>query len=268
MLMPSALSSCDLSHPPVTRLQSSLFASPPASPPTTPHTTLGTIVNSCRALQTMLSTPPPMPAQLEPLPTPPMTHAPFPPIKMRLRPRPQNANGDRDQRLRIRKRTTAPPRGLNKRRRALEDDMGRDDDVDSDLDIGNSDVEEPEDTRHTTPTPSTPKRARIAPADLPRGLERSDFHDLHEPTAEETTKEGTGVEQEVDGERWSVEDDRVLVELICEKLKLSRSEWQECARMVGKSENGAERRWKTLIRNGDVSVKSRARRGKVHGTWG
>ncbi|KAI0398920.1 hypothetical protein F4802DRAFT_591593 [Xylaria palmicola] len=267
MLMPSALSSCDLSRPPVTRLQSSLFASPPASPPTSPQTTFGTLVNSCRALQSMLTTPPPMPAQLAPLPTPPMGDAPFPPIKMRLRPRPQNTTGERDQRLRIRKRTTAPPRGLNKRRRAPEDDMGRYDDIDSDLDISNSDVEEAEDTRHTTPTPTTPKRARIAPADLPRGLERSDYHDLHEPTEEETQKDGTGVEEE-GGERWSVEDDRVLVELICEKLKLSRSEWQECARKVGKSENGVERRWKSLVRSGDIGVKSRARRGRVHGTWG
>lgn len=167
----------------------------------------------------------------------------------------------------IRKRAMPPPRGINKRRRALDDDMGRDDDIDSDLDISNSDVDEVEDARQATPTPTTPKRARIAPADLPRGLERSDYHDLHEPTDEDSQKEGTGVEEEEDGERWSLEDDRVLVELIFEKLKLSRSEWQECARRIGKSENGAERRWKTLLRNGDVGVKTRARRGKLHGTW-
>ncbi|KAI1168428.1 hypothetical protein F5B18DRAFT_279430 [Nemania serpens] len=267
MLMPSALSSCGLSHPPVTRLQSSLFASPPASPPTSPHTTFSTIANSCRALQSMMTTPPPMPSQLQPLPTPPMAHAPFSPIKMRLRPRPQNTSEDRS-RMRIRKRTVAPPRGVHKRRRASDDDMGRDDDIDSELDISGTDVDEPEDTRLAIPAPTTPKRARIAPANLPRGLERSDFHDLHEPAEEEVKKEGTGVEEEVDGERWSLEDDRVLVELICEKLKLSKSEWQECARRVGKSENGAERRWKTLIRNGEIGVKSRARRGKVHGTWG
>lgn len=267
MLMPSALSSCDLSRPPNTRLQSSLFASPPASPPTSPHSTFGTIVNSCRALQSMLSTAPPTTSQREPLPTPPLGHAPFPPTKMRLRPRPQNATGDRIQRMGIRKRSMPPPRGINKRRRALDDDMGRDDDIDSDLDLSNSDVDESEDARQTTPTPTTPKRARIAPADLPRGLGRSDYHDLHEPTEEDSRKEGTSVEEEEDGERWSLEDDHVLVELIFEKLKLSRSEWQECARRIGKSENGAERRWKTLIRNGDVGVKTRARRGKLHGTW-
>ncbi|KAI0965204.1 hypothetical protein F4678DRAFT_340203 [Xylaria arbuscula] len=274
MLMPSALSSCDMSRPPVTRLQSSLFASPPASPPSNPHTAFGTIVHSCRALQSMLRSPQLVPTQslqppLSTLPTPPMGHAPFPPIKMRLRPRPQGTAGNRDERMKIRKRTPAPPRGINKRRRPLDDDMGRDDDVDSDLDISNNtDVEEEGDARQTTPTPTTPKRARIAPADLPRGLERSDYHGVHEPTEAETSKEGTGVEEEEDGERWSLEDDRVLVELICEKLKLSKSEWQECARRVGKSENGVERRWRTLTRNGDIGVKSRTRRGRVHGTWG
>jgi hypothetical protein len=150
----------------------------------------------------------------------------------------------------------------------MDDDMGRDDDIDSDLDITSADAEDPEDTRQTTPTPTTPKRARIAPEIMPRGLDRSDFHSLHEPTEEETKKEGTEVEEEEDGESWSIEDDRVLVELILGKLNLTKSEWQECARRVGKGENGAERRWKSLMRNGDVVVKSRARRGKVHGTWG
>jgi hypothetical protein len=193
--------------------------------------------------------------------------APLPPIKMRLRSRATNNNSNQE-RLKIRKRT-APPRGANKRRRAIDDDMGRDDDVDSDLDISsNGDDGELEDVRETTPTPSTPKRARIAPEVIPRGLGRSDFHDLHEPTEEESKKQGTEVEEEEDGEFWSIEDDRVLVELVLEKLKLSKSEWQECARRVGKGEHGVERRWKSLLRHGDVGVKSRPRRGKVHGTWG
>jgi len=196
-----------------------------------------------------------------------MGHAPLAPIKMRLRSQATNNHGGQE-RLKIRKRT-APPRGANKRRRAIDDDMGRDDDVDSDLDISNSsDYGESEDVRQTTPTPATPKRARIAPENIPRGLARSDFHNLHEPTEEETEKQGTEVEEEEDGEFWSIEDDRVLVELVLEKLKLSKSEWQECARRVGKGEHGIERRWKSLLRHGDVGVKSRLRRGKVHGTWG
>jgi hypothetical protein len=217
----------------------------------------------------MLTTPPSMSPRLEPLLTPPMGHAPFTPTKMRLRSRTQTPNSNQSQRLKIRKRTSMPPRGLNKRRRAIDDDMGRDDDIDSDLDISNDDMEESVDARQTTPMPTTPKRARIAPISLPLGLQPLDYHELHEPTEEETKKEGTEVEGERDGEQWSLEDDRVLVELILEKLKLSKSEWQECARRIGKGDHGAERRWKTLVRNGDIEVKPRAfRRGKMHGTWG
>ncbi|KAI2626213.1 hypothetical protein GGS21DRAFT_530595 [Xylaria nigripes] len=260
MLLPSAISPCDLSHPPSTRPQSSLIASPPASPTASSHTTFDTIVNSCRTLQSILTTAP-TPAHPDLLPTPPLSHAPLPPVKMRLRSRPPNTNGSQTRRLKIRKRTTVPHRSVNKRRRLPGDDLDGEDDIDSDSD-GNI-----EDAWQTTAAPSTPKRARIAPETLPRGLERADFHDLHEPTEEDKNKEGTEIEEEADGEPWSIEDDRVLVELIFEKLKLSRSEWQECARRVGKSENGAERRWKTLIRNGDIGVKARARRGKIHDTW-
>ncbi|KAI1436111.1 hypothetical protein GGR50DRAFT_652768 [Xylaria sp. CBS 124048] len=276
MLLPSALSSCDLSHQQTTRLQASPFASPPASPPTiSSPTTLETIVNSCRALHSMMKAPA-VPAQLDPLPTPPMDHAPFPPIRMRVRSRTPDTNSTQSQRLKIRKRSTMAPRGANKRRRAPEDyyymDREDDDDEDgSDSDDlsfgGDAHGSERETVRRSRCAPSTPKRARIAPENLPRGLQRSDFHDIHEPTEEETSKEGTAVEKEANGEPWSIEDDRVLVELIFEKLKLSRTEWQECARRIGKSENGVERRWKTLIRNGNIGVNGRARRSKVHGTW-
>ncbi|KAI8628145.1 hypothetical protein F5Y19DRAFT_438320 [Xylariaceae sp. FL1651] len=273
MLMPSALSSCDFSHAPVTRLQTSLFASPPASPPTNTHSTFGNIVSSCRALQSMLTAPPPMSssestvALLDPLPTPPMTYTPLPQIKMRLRPRKQDANGELIPRKKVVKRPAAPPRGANKRRRAIDDDMGPNDDIDSDLDISSPDAETQDDKEEDAFRPSTPKRARIAPESMPLGLERSDFHDLHMPTEEESNKEGTGVEIEADGEPWSIEDDRVLVELILEKLKLSKSDWQECARSLGKDRTSVGRRWKSLMVNGEVGLKSRTRRSKIHSTW-
>ncbi|KAI1815202.1 hypothetical protein GGS20DRAFT_584778 [Poronia punctata] len=271
MLMPSALSSCDISRPPVTRLQSSLMASPPASPPPSAQTTIGTIVNSCRALQSMLTIPPPTSERPKTLPTPPMPHAPLPPpLKMRLRSRTPGNNGNQE-RLKIRRRQN-PPRGANKRRRAIGDDMGRDNYVDSDPDISDSDIDTDNEAsinmRQSTPTPTTPKRARIAPESIPLGLGRSDFHKLHEPSEEEKKKEGTELDLEEDGELWSIEDDRVLVELVIEKLRLSKTEWQECARRVGKGEHGVERRWKSLLRMGDVGVRSRLRRGKLHGTWG
>ncbi|KAI0111419.1 hypothetical protein F4814DRAFT_354523 [Daldinia grandis] len=268
MLMPSALS-CDSSHPPVTRLQSALFASPPASPPTSAHnSTLGNIFQSCRALQSMLTAPATIPSndsidtRRDPLPTPPMAHTALPPLKLRLRSRKTDKNGEVLPRKRVVKRSAAPPRGANKRRRAVEDDMGRDEDMDSDLEISGSDNEE------SSARPSTPKRARLAPEVIPLGLGRGDFHNLHSTRGEESMVEGTEVEVEADGEQWSKEDDRILVELVLEKLKLSKTDWQDCARSLGKDRGSIGRRWRSLMINGDVGLKpSRSRRSKLHSTW-
>ncbi|XXG99242.1 hypothetical protein Hte_005579 [Hypoxylon texense] len=279
MLMPSALS-CESSHPPVTRLQSALFASPPASPPTSAQhgSTFGNIFNSCRALQSMLTTPATipshdsLPAPRDPLPTPPMAHTALPPLKLRLRSRKADAGGEAIPRKKVVKRPAAPPRGINKRRRAVEDDMGRDDDIDSDLEIGaahNHHDQSQQEADESSFRPSTPKRARIAPEVIPLGLERNDFHNLHTSSGgEESAVEGTEVEVEADGENWSKEDDRILVELVLEKLKLSKTDWQDCARSLGKDRSSIGRRWRSLMINGDVGLKSsRSRRGKIHSTW-
>jgi hypothetical protein len=218
------------------------------------------------------------------LPTPPMAHAMLPtqPLKLRLRSRrPDNYNNNHGAgsgsgdvtlgRRRIVKRS--PPRGALKRRRADYDDM------DSDMDISSSSSDRDVDASG----PRTPKRARIAPEVMPLGLDRSDFHRLQEledeaaaledeePSAATTrhvnAEENGQGEVEADGEEWSTEDDRVLVELVLEKLKLTKTDWQECARSLGKDRMSIGRRWKSLMVNGDVGLKSRSRRGKIHGTW-
>ncbi|KAK8050371.1 hypothetical protein PG994_012101 [Apiospora phragmitis] len=265
MLMPSAIS-CDSSRPPMTRLQSALFASPPASPPTTAQSTIDNIFTTCRSLQSMLTAPAmatPSQASNSPrqLPTPPMAHASLPPpLKLRLRSHKSEANSDGVARKRVVKRK-APSRGVNKRRRATEDDMGRGDDVDSDSDIEASEHNSSEEGESAFPRPSTPKRARIAP-------ERSDFHNLH-TTPQEHNEEATSseAEMEADGEMWSTEDDRILVELVLEKLKLTKSDWQDCARSLGKDRSSIGRRWKSLMVSGEVGLKTRSRRSKLHGTW-
>jgi hypothetical protein len=208
-------------------------------------------------------------ASRNPLPTPPMTHASLPPLKLRLRSRKPDSNGDGTIRKKIVKRAAPPPRGLNKRRRGTDDDMGRDDDIDSDLDIEDSiENDGNEDVELVHSGPRTPKRARIAPEAIPLGLERSDFHHLHASTEDDSrVEEGSEVEVEADGETWSTEDDRILVELVLEKLKLSKTDWQDCARSLGKDRGSIGRRWKSLMVNGDVGLKTRSRRGKIHGTW-
>ncbi|KAK8088239.1 hypothetical protein PG997_003200 [Apiospora hydei] len=274
MLMPSAIS-CDSSRPPVTRLQAALFNSPPASPPTSAQSTIDNIFTTCRSLQSML-TAPAMAATNQvanntprQLPTPPMSHATLPPpIKLRLRSHKTEANGDGVARKRVVKRK-APARGINKRRRATEDDMGRGDEFDSDLDVDASENNNSSDEGESAfQRPSTPKRARIAPEVIPLGLERSDFHNL-QTNPQENTEEAANseAEMEADGEMWSTEDDRILVELVLEKLKLTKSDWQDCARSLGKDRSSIGRRWKSLMVSGDVGLKTRSRRGKLHGTW-
>ncbi|KAK3337381.1 hypothetical protein B0T19DRAFT_397011 [Cercophora scortea] len=314
MLLPSAFS-CDSSRSPpppplqFTRLQSPLFASPPASPPQLPtQAAIGNIFTTCLSLQSLITSPTPFsePAT-EPitpptsshaqLPTPPMAHAPSP-MKLRLRARktePTTPGSDNPIRKRIVKRPAPPARGVNKRRRAVDDDLGRDDDNDNENDGAESDAdtetydnkedegaveEEPDyaqqqQQQQQQQQPQTPKRARIAPENVPLGLERSDYHGLHimngaprdESSQAGAAADGVGKEAADDDETWSAEDDRILVELVLEKLKLTKSDWQDCARSLGKDRHSIGRRWKSLIMNGDVGIKRTSRRSKIHGTW-
>ncbi|KAK3301160.1 uncharacterized protein B0H64DRAFT_471127 [Chaetomium fimeti] len=312
MLMPSALP-CDSSQrPPLTRLQAALFSSPPASPPqVSTQTAVGNIFSTCRSLQSLLTNPAaPSPIAQEPitpptsshaqLPTPPLAHAPSP-LKLRLRSRKTDSAapaGDHGPaRKRIVKRTASvaqqAPRGPNKRRRAVDDELGRYNEDDSDVEYDvqqhqqhqeQQEQQEEDDAQADSP-PHTPKRARIAPEVIPLGLERGDYHSLHssfsstfsssnddpnsaDTTTTTTTTPGTDVVVEADGSAWSTEEDRMLVELVLEKLKLTKSDWQDCARSLGKDRGCLGRRWKSLMLNGDVGLKRGGlRRGRIHGTW-
>ncbi|PNP42950.1 hypothetical protein TGAMA5MH_05697 [Trichoderma gamsii] len=288
MLLPSAFA-CDGSQAaPTTRSHAGRFVSPPSSPTTlSAQYSIDNIMNTCRSLQSLITmtasnndhgalAPAPTLTQL---PTPPLAYAPTP-MKLRLRSRGSKSDGNGDDtpvtRRRIAKRTPpAPPRGANKRRRDVDDDLGRSDETDVDAEA-ELDAEYLQMTHSSSPTsspqaPSTPKRARISPEQLPLGLERSDFHDIHllEGSANsiDCEKPGTDLQVEADGSEWSLEDDRVLVELVLEKLRLSKTEWQDCARSLGKDRHSVGRRWKSLMTNGDVGVKTRSRRARLHSTW-
>jgi hypothetical protein len=149
--------------------------------------------------------------------------------------------------------------------------MGRDDVVDDDL-VSDLEIGEAEGEAEFA-RPSTPKRARIAPEVVPLGLERSDFHHLlvqekeEDGTSSRPTRDGGDADD--DNEEWTTEDDRILVELVLEKLKLSKTDWQDCARSLGKDRHSVGKRWKSLMVNGDVGLKTRStsRRAKLHSTW-
>ena len=170
-------------------------------------------------------------------------------------------------RKRITKRNAPPPRGINKRRRAIDDDMSRDT-IDQE-----SDEEENSEAEQEREGPSTPKRMRFAPEVLPLGLERSDFHSLKLQERIEEHGEGVlesieGKDREGDQNEWSTEEDRLLVELVLEKLKLTKSDWQDCARSLGRDRGSVGRRWKSLMGGGEVGLKrNHLRRGKIHQTW-
>lgn len=268
MLLPSALQ-CDPPGPPTTRLQAALVASPPASPPAlSTQTAFGNIISTCRSLQALIAPPEATsPAPTTQLPTPPMSHAEPPPLKFRLRSRAKAEESGEHVMPRKRVAKRQPPRGANKRRRGVEDDMGRDDeDAESEAE-GPGEAEEKEEKEAG---PQTPKRARIAPEAMPLGLARGDYHDLH--LRERESEQGLGISalgaDEATSGEWTAEDDRVLVELVLEKLKLTKSDWQDCARSLGRDRHSVGRRWKSLMAGGEVGLKTRSsRRARLHSTW-
>jgi hypothetical protein len=100
--------------------------------------------------------------------------------------------------------------------------------------------------------PTTPKRTRIAPEQLPLGLNRSDFHNIHLQQDEHLSHE-----EDSDKENWIPQDDRVLIEIVLEKLRLSKAEWQDCAQKLGRDDHATNRRWKALLFSGGIGLKSR-----------
>ncbi|ATZ46171.1 hypothetical protein BCIN_01g08180 [Botrytis cinerea B05.10] len=286
MLLPSAFACGDssqaLSQP--SRNHNLLFASPPLSPSPSlsPTPTISNLFQSCRALQSMLTTP-------TQLPSPPTLHAEIPSspppgtshprLRLRIPSTAKRVVPETGDRKRISKRTPREvSRGINKRRRETDDDM-----IYERMDG----VSEQEHENSTLRAPSTPKRRRrIAPEVLPLGLERSDFHTLRLAEMENPEHEGAFVfsaggdsrhlesearrsgEEEKDAENWSREEDRMLVELVLEKLKLSKSDWQDCARSLGKDRGNVGKRWKSLMGAGEVGLKGRRKtRTKLHSTW-
>lgn len=305
MLLPSALS-CDSSQP---RLQSpGLFISPPISPPyhqPSTQSAIGNLINSCRNLHNLISSSPVHHASAgSHLPSPPLAHRASP-MRPRLRKReakPTTAsvlNQSEVPRCRIKKRVAPPrPRGVNKRRRSVEDDGGRDDQEapeafefpNENINILDESDDKPdngvfifrgaEDTRDSSPlaAPSTPKRQRIAPLEVPRGLTKEDFHKIgaspavvvpttNAPPLASHLEPGKAVDE------WATEDDHKLVEIVLEKVKnmdLSKEVWDDCVRnLPGRDHNDVSSRWKSLLKNERIGLQNRGRgsRPKLHGTW-
>ncbi|KAI9805145.1 MAG: hypothetical protein M1825_000979 [Sarcosagium campestre] len=239
MLLPSALP-CDARGSSATR--PALISAPsfPASPPlsdeeamTSPR--LNGLFSSCKALQSMLMIAPPGPVRRLRRTTAITPTGLSNPIALPLTPSPASP--------RPKANRVAPPRGANKRRRAPDDD-------DTENKVQRRDI--PHDQLF-----STPKRMRLAPPNLPLGLSSSDFEALEStPASQLNSREGLP-ERPLASQAtadWSPADDRALVELVLEKLKLSKGDWADCARALGRDQASVDERWKSLVGNGRIGL--------------
>lgn len=265
MLLPSALP-CDVRRS--SRFTPSrLFSTPPPSDQA--HPSGNRLLGTCRALQSLLNgSPAPSPRRStrstksqrlqSPLPIHPPRRSPRSrkvarPASPRRTPPPTSIASTPPP------PPSAPARGVNKRRRSSWDDEDR----------GRG-------------RPSTPKRRRHVPYDLPLGLSSTDFYSLHSPPITQSPPSpaqhqinmrmpdfGPRIDpdavlpsiEEPDqtppapSDEWSTEEDQRLIELVLEKFRLSQQEWDECARQIGRR-NSADvgRRWSSLVRDGRVGL--------------
>lgn len=110
------------------------------------------------------------------------------------------------------------------------------------------------------------------------GLTKEDFHKIGASPLEQqqlAPSEGTHVEVTRFGDKWSVEDDSRLVEIVLEKVKnmdLSKEVWEDCVRnLPGKDYKSVSSRWNSLLKTERIGLQNRSggssRRPKLHGTW-
>lgn len=244
MLLPSALPCDSHSQPTNSYCPPSRLLSPPPSNPTTPMTS--NILTTCRALQTFLVAEPP-----SSLPTPPRLLSPI-----SLAP-PKRTTSHRAKVMKP-QRPAMPQRGLNKRRRAMEDDGS-------------------EHEFMKRAKPSTPKQQRMCPPSLPLGLAQADFDALqpsspsraspttnpppqsqpqpftfrmppdHSCTSPQPLPQPTPENQTP----WSPPlSDETLITLLLSKLRLRREDWDDCARRLGTGKDSIGARWRLLVGEG------------------
>lgn len=239
-------------------LTRSHFASARAFSPTPPPSGDG-LLGTCRALQSLLC--------VSPVSSPrrPQSNRLQSPLRIQSAPTTR-----RSQRVvKPQRKPSPPPRGVNKRtRQTYEADDG--------------DVDMP--AKEQRDRFSTPKRQKRAPSDLPLGLAITDFESLEESVARQKSHRITPepdeqpdqpvlpsieTSEEDESSEWTAEDDQKLVEIVLEKLKLSKRDWEECARRIGKDNDSVGRRWRALVGEGNIGLRRGGRtvRGRLDECW-
>jgi hypothetical protein len=126
-----------------------------------------------------------------------------------------------------------------------------------------------EDCQRTPEAMRTPKRRRRIPLAMPLGLSADDFRALEAPVEEAELDmpsaspnahqldddSAYGSSPSPDDGAWTDADDRMLVDTVLEKLKLSRRDWNDCARVLDKDRDSLERRWTLLIGEGNIGLR-------------
>lgn len=155
------------------------------------------------------------------------------------------------------KTPTAPPR-VRKRSRSVYED-------------GESEHEMP-DVRRQRDGYTTPKRMRHFPYHMPLGLGIADFETLNNPPKQESSPEAlpqiilpsieiedtdTNTITNTDNVKtdWTAEEDEQLVDMVLEKFRLTKRDWQECARRIGKDDASVGKRWQALLGEGNIGLR-------------
>lgn len=262
MLLPSALP-CDIRiQPPTAAYYADLkMRSPPPSTCQSPNSPLSANIQStCRTLQSLLTTSLPT---LSTVSRPPPALAS--PIVLTSSSRAKTKGKTKC--AAVTKPPHTPVRAGRKRRR-------------TDTDDGPSCDQE----NAANSKPSTPKRQRRAPLTLPLGLQRSDFEALEAspapqtptfqlqpdlnfttpsqpcpfpmPSATDTQTTTTTTNEDAEmSDAWTPSDDSALVSIILDKLRLRPSDWDECARRLGKGKDSIGERWRVLVGEGNVGLR-------------
>ncbi|KEF61583.1 uncharacterized protein A1O9_03151 [Exophiala aquamarina CBS 119918] len=164
-----------------------------------------------------------------------------------------------------------PQRGLNKRRRSeFEEDLLPSESIDINM----------QDSQCTPRPVRTPKRPRRIPLSMPLGLSADDFRALETPVEEEDLRldmpiispnamvsdqdSAYGSSPTLEESEWTIEDDQILVETVLEKLKLSKRDWNDCARKIGKDKDSLGRRWSLLVSEGNVGLRRGGRMSRTN----
>ena len=260
MLLPSPLPS-EPFLPPLKPTRPALKSTGAYQPHYQPQSTTTALLASCRALQNLLNTTPALSCQTKPSPSQREK-------QRRTNTRVPSSHSSTSCRSSPRKPT--PPRGTKKRRR-------------DDYEVDEKGVLHSPEADQENYGYSTPKRQRRIPLSMPLGLCAADFQSLQDPgpPALDTVqlnmplsplrKSPSPPLTPSTGTSWTADDDRALVSTVLEKLQLSRYEWNDCARILGKDKDTLGRRWRMLVGDGDVGLRrGRGSRGRMEldvGSW-